>query len=829
MPEADSAKLRIYCICGQKMKVSPTMYGRPGKCIACHQKIRIPREDEIPEGTRELYLKDHPEFLRKARHAPEQGPAGAEDAANVVTLGEEEEPATPVPLDVLEPLRVLASLEHKIVRQLEALRRGDTDASSAADKATLMGYRSLVRNARSGLDDQLRKRLHQVTDQMAAAEEEIARNILALRLGETDYQQFLEAVLPLRHRRELLARRRENLRGWLATGDPYLAGGYEDLPFEDVPFEEFEVAFPLEPSPRGGQALVDECVRNLRVALEERNQSERRLAEVRRMEQEGALAGQAREDCLADAEAAYQRAQARVKFGRDRLTQVIDDCENDIRAIKARLELAREQAQREALPDQEFQVLELQLLQGQRDNRRARELAADAISANAPQELPQPAGTFLKRMARPGKRGGIGPDSWLAWVGAVLLVLSIVTPISSAQRTGTAMLTDLMVLLPFLLAGLLVIFASFPKRDLRGILINLVWLAGCVAYAYRFHEEWYSPSVIGAAMRNDPLWYLQPGILLLAVCAVVVGAAAFVSLAPFQNLRRLPHVTVILILLAMGLILTDAGGLLSAEPYLAQPHIEAPQAGQERYDVTITVGNRGSRPIWLGSTGGQAPTPATFLLERRIGGESWEDCSVPHSMKRSDTQWWNTVSGGSFPAVTLGPGEQLALRYKLRPGVYSTRLAYSLFGPRDIAHEFKLDAISKPAGQETAPAGEEAEQSAGEPEQEPASNESAAAAPEMDRESEPGEATVGLLPFERGVDVIMYGVINAEDRSPRFSITLTYPNGRTVRRNVALEDTVYGPWRAIEFNPRLKTLTIGTENDLRVLERGEPLTLPSAD
>ncbi len=72
----------------------------------------------------------------------------------------------------------------------------------------------------------------------------------------------------------------------------------------------------------------------------------------------------------------------------------------------------------------------------------------------------------------------------------------------------------------------------------------------------------------------------------------------------------------------------------------------------------------------------------------------------------------------------------------------------------------------------------------------------------------------------------MYGVINAEDRSPRFSIAITYPNGRTVRRNVALEDTVYGRWNAIDFNPRLKTLTVGTDNDLRVLDRGEPITLP---
>ena len=43
------------------------MYGLPGKCIACRQKIRLPREDELGEGISEIYIKDHPHLLRKVK------------------------------------------------------------------------------------------------------------------------------------------------------------------------------------------------------------------------------------------------------------------------------------------------------------------------------------------------------------------------------------------------------------------------------------------------------------------------------------------------------------------------------------------------------------------------------------------------------------------------------------------------------------------------------------------------------------------------------------------------------------------------------------------
>lgn len=63
----DQRHLRIYCICGQKMKVSEDMFGLPAKCIACRQKIRVPRPEDLPPNTAEIHLKDYPQYLRKMR------------------------------------------------------------------------------------------------------------------------------------------------------------------------------------------------------------------------------------------------------------------------------------------------------------------------------------------------------------------------------------------------------------------------------------------------------------------------------------------------------------------------------------------------------------------------------------------------------------------------------------------------------------------------------------------------------------------------------------------------------------------------------------------
>ena len=152
MPGNAITHLRIYCICGQKMKMSSEMFGRPGKCVACRQKIRVPRQDEIPDGVDTIYLKDHPEFLRKSDRDSKSGSgkvrigvrsagaeAGDEDAAVAVeeeaadapAVDTESERVSTVPIDVLDPLRNVCSVGYKLQRKLRALDKVATAKESA--------------------------------------------------------------------------------------------------------------------------------------------------------------------------------------------------------------------------------------------------------------------------------------------------------------------------------------------------------------------------------------------------------------------------------------------------------------------------------------------------------------------------------------------------------------------------------------------------------------------------------------------------------------------------------------------------------------------------
>jgi len=157
MPEAGSEKIRVYCVCGQKMRGSASMLGRPGKGVACRQKIRIPRLEELPPGTTDIYLRDHPEFLRRSKSRPAviKEPRGEEkngedlgERRDDLSLGESTDQPEYIALDVLEPLRIMCSFEYGIRRRLEVLRKG-TGAADAAERAKLMSYRVLVRNARN--------------------------------------------------------------------------------------------------------------------------------------------------------------------------------------------------------------------------------------------------------------------------------------------------------------------------------------------------------------------------------------------------------------------------------------------------------------------------------------------------------------------------------------------------------------------------------------------------------------------------------------------------------------------------------------------------------
>lgn len=804
MTQAGLTRLRIYCICGQKMRVSATMLGRPGKCVACHQKIRIPRLDELPAGLTEIYLKDHPEFLRK--RAPE-----AKSADDVSDTGEDQEvepeaEATyaieAVPLEPFEPLQTLTSLEQSIQRQLDALRR--KEPISTVDKPTLLRYRALVRKARAELDEQLRLRLHEVTEQLNNNTEQIARATLAVRVGEMDYEAFLRLVVPLRHRRERLERRRQNLRGWLVVSDPYMAGGFVELRLDDVPCDNIEVTFPLETET--SEAVIDLVVEDLRDAIRDREHAEHKLTEWKRMEREGALQGAALEECLADSEAVRQRSRAAVAFYRNRLDQVMLDCENDINAIKAHLDLARARFSKGRLEEAAYQKIELDLLRAQSDNTRVRDLARHALSANTSSDVPHLRGTFLHRMSVPGRVGGIGFDSWIAWAASTLLVLNILVPLSSAQAGGNMVVIRGMVIGLFVASVVLAMLASIPQRNIRGVLINAFWVLAILLGGYKIHELWYSLGAVGSALRVNPHWYLGPGIVLAAFTGTLIGVSAWMALLPTRRWYWIPPLASLVNAMALIMIFTNAGGLIVGRPYLDGPDILSVLSDSNTYDVTVTIGNQGWRKIWLGGRIEKVPTPVEFIVEEQIGSDSWKDAGTPLSMKRSRAQWWGTLRASETPAADIEPGDSVTLRYNLPPGKYRMQLTSPLARYKSVTKTFSLDPL----------------------EEEPAVKPQAALpSAETEKPAETGDLppAPSAAPY---VEIQLQGVMHAPDKKPSFQIELRLPNGQTERKRLSLGDIIHNDWRAIEYSPMKKTLTITNGDRLIILEPGQSYQVESA-
>ncbi len=826
MPHGDAVKVRIYCLCGQKMKVSESMFGRPGKCVACRQKIRIPRRNEIPASSGayyEIYLKDHPEFLRKPSPSQEMEEEaevlGREDAGaegEDLPLGDVSENPPGIPLDILEPLRLLCSFEQKVERHLSVIRKKRMALVEGLDKATLMSYRAMVRNARSTLDEQLRQRLYEVNEQLSGVVEQMGRATLGVRTGEMDYDTFIKSVTSLRHRRERLELRRQNLRGWLATTNPAMAGGYLDVKLEDVPVDGTEVTFPLDE--KSSVPLVDQYIDRLREALQDRELAERKLAERKRLEQEGVLSGASLEEYGADAEAERERARAAVAFYRARLEQIAQDSENDIRSAKACLELARARLDAGGVDPASFQSHEMALLRSQSDHAQARDLARRALTANTGSDVPRAEGTFLKRIAQVSVPSGIGLDSWIAWLAMTLLILNIAVPISNAQENGNMVVAKEMAIGFFITAALLAMFAVIPRRHYRGLCITGLWFAASCLGALYIQAAWYSLGPVGFAMRMDPDWFMRPGIVLFILALVVMGVSACVGLLPFTRLRYVPFATGIACVCAATTILTDGGGVFAPNPYLSEPEIATALDQPSMYEVTVAVGNQGwiGRSFYLGGQHRNVPNRATFLLEQRIGSDSWKDAGAPNRYKRNMMAWVAVEAQQEFPPISVKAGQQILLSYRLEPATYRVQLIPFFNQAEPLVRIFTLAPI---ASDTPAPSEEHSENTA--------------AAEGQSESPLEGEELPSLPPSgEEGTDHVtleIRGVVNAEGRTPSFSIILHFPEGQSVSRRLVLSEQIVGPWKAVEFSPRHKTLTVSDGTQMLSVKPGESIDLRIPD
>lgn len=384
MPTRQSPAVRIFCLCGQKMRLTETMYGRRARCIACQLKIRLPRFEEIPRGATDIFLRDHPEFIRE--QPPETDTAAEEQDAR-----KRRRTSISVPIDPSETLRILCSLAKKISREMKA--------ADGRPKAELEEHKARLKELHTEFNDELHQRLMEASIELTAAQEKLGELALEARVGELDYRVYRERVSRIRWRRECLERRQLNLRAWRAVRDADLAGGYLDLPLSRM--DGLSLRVPLIEEATEPPVLLRWMVDQLRAAFESRKQAETSLDMAARLRDQKDLAEKESKRAAKEQKAARARATAAIRFWQDRLEKFRRDIQCDQRVIEAQLELARGRRQLGELGRDQFDAIEADLRQASADLEKAMQTIDRAVSAPSDRDLPALRGTFVERLGKP--------------------------------------------------------------------------------------------------------------------------------------------------------------------------------------------------------------------------------------------------------------------------------------------------------------------------------------------------------------------------------------------------------------------------------------------
>ncbi|MDZ4861352.1 MAG: hypothetical protein SGI88_20455 [Candidatus Hydrogenedentes bacterium] len=815
MPSSDLAPLRIYCVCGQKMKVSEDMYGRPGKCVACRQKIRIPRPDELPENTGVIHLKDYPQFLRKVKKSASRDHAHINEEIEVAPLPDLEHNGKARkamgPLDILEPLRTIHSLLTKIERRMAALKTGkDENGSEDAAKrdpkfAELLARRSKVRAAQQDLEEELRQRLMETAIELSATQEKIAELNLGVRVGEITFDEYRAQVDRIRRRRDNHERRQTNLRGWLTVDDAYGAGGYVDMPIDHVPRNTSRIAFSNEID--DSVTLFDAHVDGLRHALARRANAERKLNEVKKMKP-GVLSERgSMEELRAEARADLERSRALVQYSRERLEQLADDCSNDVQAAEAQLDHMRGRLQAGQIKREVFTVAEDSLTRAKIDLTKARALVVRALNANNAEEVPRARGTFVARLARgrPGLRAPM--DAWVAWAGAALVLLSLFIPIANGatplqlMRIGAsqAASTHWFATFPILIAVIAAAASLIPGISARGLAYCAVWLMGSLLAAAFVHEARYSSTPAAAALHIGGPMLLRPGILVYSIGLLGVAAAACMALLTTRDGRRVLPIAAIASLAGLGAVATDMGGIRVPNPEMRVQTKLLVDSIPAVHEATVSIVNTGGRELVL-ARNSTAANAYQFSVERRIGKNSGIDVNPPVSIIVGQTP---VPSGGvPLPRIPVTQGQAATFVYHLPQGDYRVTLQ----GVRNADRQENSFSLESLPAAETIP--------------NPPASETAQMATPAAAQQSPGVLTEAL-----SASVSLRGVVVAGNRPAQFSISVTLPDGAMKEQSYAIGDEVFTGWRITEFNPEEQTVTIARGSRIVILRRGEPQLL----
>jgi hypothetical protein len=784
------------------MKVSEDMFGRPGKCVACRQKIRIPRLDEIPANTTELFLKDHPEFLRKVKHRPidEQEVSPPPD--------DDEKPARhSAPFEVLEPLRLLANLLAQVEKQIRAMddrgsKRAKTDDTNRAE---LLGHRTWIKNLQADLEEELRQRLMETAIELSSVQERIAEVSLGVRVGELEFPEYHEQMDRLRRKRDHLERRQTNIRGWLTVDDPYIAGGHQEVALSQIPQSLPRIALPAEQDT--AEPLLHARVEELRTAFEQRARAERKLKEAERMKTGAAMAERSVAECVADADAERTRARARVQFCRERLEQLAEDFASDMDCLDAQLDHARGRLQAGRINREEFNDIERRCMRARGDLTKARTVAVRALSANTVDEVPRLRGTFLDRLAKPTRTVRTPAESWVAFVSAVLMLFVLFLPIAGEStplelyRTLAAQGAEAhwLVSFPMVTAVLVALISFVPVRTIRGLALAVVWLLAGLLSAVYFHESAYEMGPVAERIREGGPLLQRTGIVVYFLSLCGVGLASAIALVPPRDTRPVFPVVALVMAVGVGAIFTDIAGMRVADPTIVVASNLVESEYPPRYETTIRVRNDGARVLVLSSDSTMA-NAYEFMLETKIGETSWDDAGNPERIVAAGREFKMASAGAQMMSIPAG-GEAV-LTYRLRAGTYRATLESKHDPAKSRQNEFTLAdqaATGAPTPTDLPPGAV------------PGEDTQPGVSPELLRQVSP--------------QVALRGVMATPGKAANFSILVTLPDGRSRTQTYSIGDEVHDGWIAGEFNPEVQTVTLTKEGDILILRRGETYVL----
>ena len=830
MPNA-SVELRVYCICGQKMKVTEDMFGLPAKCIACRRKIRIPARDDVAPDVHEIHLKDHPEFLRKPKkskkslalakaHAAADAKLPDRDFVPVCAAehaGKVPELMRPLPLDSLDPLKEIASLRNKVLRELRKSKHGHGDLEEI--RAILKGHLHKLDEARSYLDNEIRQKRHEVAAELAAVREKIVQTGLLARLEEINFTTYQSMTDRLRRQRDSLERLHYNLGAWLDVRDPRAAGGYVSLPFEAIPEPGFDVHWPDPPS--DDAPLLEQHTQALRDAFGARERAKEKLEETARLRTEGVVSSAGVANIRAEAKIEKRKAEAEITHRRKRLEEFGQDTASDAQTIHSCLDRARKRTEEGALEKPAFEAVEHELVRAQRDCAKAHDVVTRALIAAASKDVPDTRGSYLERLAgvpappKPAPRlstllaygnKGLGLDSWVAWASVLMLALAVFLPVvgnlSPLQACRTLAFQGSSVYwvaaAPLLAAALIMAAGAVPRRRARGYLLLALWLALTLLAVVAIHESRYSAGAVAERFNKDANWLMRPGVVLMVLADLMLIAAACTALCA-QRRWWIPLAACAGVVFAVsGLIGSNLMGSAIAMPTLSIDSTPAEDPAKPASEVRVIIGNAGKRSLFLLPGRSVALNAFVYQLQRQ-NPAGWSDVAIQQvQLSGTDMAAADARASSHFRTLAIKPGVTAEFKYSLPPGEYRVQLLDAKGLREPLVSMLSI----------TAP----------EPPPEPAP-----VAPLLESTEQAPVVEAPLPPLP--VEAELKGIIIGPNREPRFSVLLHAPGKAPESVDAMLGDKIYGDWTIAEYNPSRQTLTITKDATVLIMSRNRRLPL----